>query len=100
MDRGALRDLLVRGLAEFEDYTVEQVEAVITGAGGDNALELESRQAEWIVAHVEHALGDTKPLPKPADLQRNQFATLGALLEAIASALDVHESGNGNVDLR
>jgi hypothetical protein len=90
MDRQALRDLLVRGLAEFEDYTVDQVEAAITAAGSDDALELDSKKAEWMVAHLEHTLGLTTPLPKPADLQRDQFATLAALFEAIARALDVH----------
>jgi len=89
MDRQALRDVLVRGLAEFEDYSVEQVAAAIAAAGGDSALELDSKQAEWVVAHAEHALGVTAPLPKPADLQRDQFATLAALLAALAHALDV-----------
>lgn len=90
MDQQALRDVLVRGLAEFGDYSVDQVEAAITAVGGDDAFELDSKQAEWMVAHVEHALGVLTPLPKPADLQRDQFATLGALLDAIAHALDVH----------
>jgi hypothetical protein len=89
MDQQALRDVLVRGLAEFADYSVEQVEALIAAAGGDNAFELDSKQAEWVVAHVEHALGVATPLPKPADLRRDQFATLFALLEAITRALDV-----------
>ncbi|MGH3630162.1 MAG: hypothetical protein ACRDRL_22315, partial [Sciscionella sp.] len=85
-----LRDLLVRGFAECEDYSFEQVEAAIAAVGGDNLFELDSKKAEWVVAHVEHALGVTTPLPKPADLQRDQFATLGALVEAIAHALDIH----------
>jgi hypothetical protein len=77
-------------LAECEDYSVEQVEAAIAAVGGDNAFELDSKMAEWVVAYVEYAFDVTTPLPKPADLQRDQFATLAALIEAIARALNIH----------
>lgn len=90
IERRALRHALVTGIAECEGYTLDEVEAAVASAGGDDAYELDSKQAEWVVAHVEYLLGVDKPLPKPVDLDRDQFATLAALLDAISHALNAH----------
>ncbi|WP_062980490.1 hypothetical protein [Nocardia anaemiae] len=87
IDEDTLRNALIAGIAEFNVVTSADVEAAITAVGGDYAFELESRMAEWVVAHVEHVLGLTKPLPKPADLRRDQFATVAALQTAITTAV-------------
>ncbi|WP_459548559.1 hypothetical protein [Nocardia sp. X0981] len=87
VDEDVLRDALVAGIAEFNVVTPDEVEDAITAVGGDYAFELESRLAEWVVAHVEHILGLTWHLPKPADLRRDQFATVGALQTAITAAM-------------
>ncbi|MQY27240.1 hypothetical protein [Nocardia aurantia] len=88
IDEETLRDALVEGIAECAAVTVDEAEAAIAAAGGDFLFELDSRQAEWVIARVEYLLKLVTPLPKPADLPRNQFATLGALGTAIAGALE------------
>ncbi|NKY59393.1 hypothetical protein [Nocardia flavorosea] len=87
IDEDVLRDALVAGIAEFNVVTSGEVEEAIAAVGGDYAFELESRLAEWVIAHVEFVLGLTWPLPKPADLRREQFATVAALQAAITTAV-------------
>jgi acyl carrier protein len=87
VDRSAIRAAVVAGLAEANGVSSTDAESAITASGGDNRLELDSKTAEWIIAHVELVLGAT--LPTPADLGREQIATVGALTTAIADALRV-----------
>jgi hypothetical protein len=86
-DRSTIRDAVVAGLAEANGVSSADVEDAIAASGGDNRLELDSKTAEWIIAHVELVLGAT--LPTPADLGRDEIATVGALTTAIADALRV-----------
>ncbi|MGW4368128.1 hypothetical protein ACWEKT_21050 [Nocardia takedensis] len=87
IDDQALHDVLVEGIAQFEQATTEDVEEAIAASGGPLMFELESRMAEWIVAYAEQVLA-LSDLPKPSDLHRAQFATLGALGTAIADSLN------------
>jgi hypothetical protein len=88
-DRTAIRDAVVVGLAELYGVSPAEAEEVIDGTGGDDMLELDSKMAEWIIAHAEKEFGAT--LPTPVELGREQFATVAALTAAIADALGVAE---------
>jgi acyl carrier protein len=81
----AVRAAVVRGLADAEGLEVVEVEAIIATRGGDGALQLDSKQAEVIIAFVEEMFGCE--LPSPADLRRDQFSTVAALVDLVASAI-------------
>jgi acyl carrier protein len=83
----AARTAVVQGLADVEGLEVVDVEAAIAAAGGDRALHLDSKQAEVIIAFVEAVFGCE--LPSPADLRRDQFSTLAALVELVAPCIVV-----------
>lgn len=61
------------------------VETQITDVGGDDLLELDSKLAEFVIAAIEVALGKT--LPTPADLEKDNIRSLGALLRSLAPLL-------------
>jgi acyl carrier protein len=61
------------------------VEAAIAAAGGDSALQLDSKQAEVIIAFVEELFGCE--LPSPADLPKDQFSTLAALVDLVVPVI-------------
>jgi acyl carrier protein len=83
----AARAAVVRALADVEGLEVVEVEAAIAAAGGDSALQLDSKQAEVIIAFVEELFGCE--LPSPADLGKDQFSTLAALVDLVAPAIVV-----------
>ncbi len=80
--RDAVRGSLLEGLAEC--YAPDEIAAALK-AYGDYQLELDSKEAEYAIVYVETVLGVS--LPAPADLDREQFATLGALVDAIMAHL-------------
>ncbi len=84
---GAARTAVVQALAEVEGLDVVEVEAIIAAGGGDGALQLDSKQAEVIIAFVEEMFGCE--LPSPADLRKDQFSTLAALVDLVAPAIVV-----------
>jgi acyl carrier protein len=88
-DRNAVRDAVIVGLAEVHGVSPADVEEVIDGTGGDDLLELDSKTAEWIIVHAEKEFGAT--LPTPVEMGREQFATVVALVAAIADALGIAE---------
>jgi len=88
-DRAAVRDAVIAGLAEVFGVSPEHVEEEICSVGGDNYLELDSKTAEWIIAHAEKEFGSI--LPTPVEMGREDFSTIGALVAAIAAALGITE---------
>jgi acyl carrier protein len=50
--------------------------------GGDGAVQLDSKQAEVIIAYVEELFGCE--LPSPADLPKEQYSTVAALVGLVA----------------
>ena len=87
VDLHAARTAVVQALADVEGLEVVEVEAAIAAAGGDGALQLDSKQAEVIIAFVEELFGCE--LPSPADLRNDQFSTLDALVNLVAPSIDV-----------
>jgi len=80
--RDTVRNGLISALGECK--TPEEV-ADALAILDDYALELDSKEAEYAIVYVEGVLG--VDLPAPADLGREQFATLGNLIDAIMSNL-------------
>ena len=83
----AARNAVVRALADAEGLNVVEVERAIATVGGDSALQLDSKQAEVIIAFVEELFGCE--LPSPADLSREQYSTVAALVDLVTPALTV-----------
>ncbi len=83
----AARMAVVQALADVEGLDVVEVEAAIAAAGGDGALELDSKQAEVIIAFLEELFGCE--LPSPADLRKDQFSTVAAIVDLVAPAIVV-----------
>ena len=84
VDMDVARRAVVQALADVEGLDVDEVERAITAAGGDGALQLDSKQAEVIIAFVEELFGCE--LPSPADLRKDQFSTVDALVSLISPA--------------
>jgi acyl carrier protein len=87
VDIDAARTAVVQALADVEGLEVVEVEAAIAAAGGDSALQLDSKQAEVIIAFVEELFGCE--LPSPADLPKDQFSTLAALVDLVVPVIVV-----------
>ena len=87
VDIDAARTAVVQALADVEGLEVAEVEAAIAAAGGDSALQLDSKQAEVIIAFVEELFGCE--LPSPADLPKDQFSTLAALVDLVVPVIVV-----------
>jgi acyl carrier protein len=85
VDIDAARTAVVQALADVEGLEVVEVEAAIAAAGGDSALQLDSKQAEVIIAFVEELFGCE--LPSPADLPKDQFSTLAALVDLVVPVI-------------
>src|SRR5258708_6857686 len=77
--RDTVRDALLAGLVACSSE--EEVAEAVAAVPDDYMFELDSKTAEFVMVHVEGVLGVN--LPTPADLGREQFATLGALIDAI-----------------
>lgn len=80
--RDTVREGLISALGECK--TPEEVADALQLVG-DYELELDSKEAEYAIVYVEGVLGID--LPAPADLGREQFATLGNLIDAIVTHL-------------
>ncbi len=87
VDIDAARTAVVQALADVEGLEVVEVEAAIAAAGGDSALHLDSKQAEVIIAFIEELFGCE--LPSPADLPKDQFSTLDALVDLVIPVIVV-----------
>jgi len=74
----AVREALIRAIAETRASSVPEIEQSIRDAGGDDAVTIKSKFAEAVIARLETMF--SRQLPAPADLDRTQFATIGALL--------------------
>jgi hypothetical protein len=74
-----VRDALLAGLVVCSSD--EEVAEAVAAVPDDYMFELDSKTAEFVMVHVEGVLG--VDLPTPADLGREQYATLGALIDAI-----------------
>jgi acyl carrier protein len=79
------RTAIVLALADVLGIEVADAEAAIAEAGGDLATHIDSKQAEVIIAFVEELFGCE--LPSPADLQKEQFTTVAALIELVLPAI-------------
>lgn len=77
--RDTMRDTLLAGLTECS--SADEVAEALGAVPDDYLFELDSKTAEFVMVFVEDALGLN--LPTPADLGREEFATLGALIDAI-----------------
>ncbi|WP_127476124.1 hypothetical protein [Microbacterium sulfonylureivorans] len=85
-DPAAVREHLVRMIAEVEGVDADEVYEAIAAAGEDGDFQLRSKIAESVIAGLEEVFGVT--LPAPADLPREEFATVNALLELIVRELN------------
>lgn len=81
----ATRSAIVQGLAEAEGLDVEAIELEIDQSGGDANFYIDSKLAEVVIALVEVMYGCE--LPSPADLKRDQYATLEAIVSLIVPAI-------------
>lgn len=79
-DHDQLRDCMVAALGITYDLTIQEIEEGIADRGGDYMLELDSKLAEFLLVAAESVAGHA--LPCPADLEPDQYASLGALLDA------------------
>jgi hypothetical protein len=85
--REEIRAALLKAVANVEGVDVGEIEDAVDGLGGDERYELDSKTAEAVLAEVGEALG-FHPVG-PADLDKHQYATLGALLHLIEGALNL-----------
>lgn len=81
------RAVVIEALASVEGREIFEVEAAIAAAGGDGSLQLDSKQAEVMIAFAEERFG--RELPSPADLPKDRFSTIAALVELVAPAVVV-----------
>ncbi len=77
-DRDEVRAAMVAALCEV--YDPDEVEADLAAQPDDYLRELDSKTAEYLLVAAERVVGRT--LPTPADLGREQFASLGVLIDA------------------
>ncbi|MFC5060739.1 hypothetical protein [Actinomycetospora atypica] len=87
IDEQALLEVMVEAIAEAMAVEVSEVLEALEAVGGEDNLELDSRVAEWVVAHVESSMPEVGRLPAPANLEPHQIGTLGALRRAMQDAL-------------
>lgn len=88
--RQQIREAMLDELADVIADDRAELDAAIAVVGGDNMFELESKQAEAVLAGLSVALG--VELPGPADLEPNQFATIDALIDLVEHHLAGTES--------
>lgn len=82
---GEIRDALIASIADVAGVTPQEVLDRISELGGDGHFELASKTAESAIAGLELMLG--VGLPGPADLKREEFATISALLFVVVARL-------------
>lgn len=76
-DRDQVRTAMINALAVT--HGVDEVVAELDRLGDDYMLELDSKHAEFLLVAAEVLVGHK--LPCPADLGKDQYATLGALID-------------------
>jgi len=81
----AVRSAAVAALADAEGVIEAEVFEALKEIGDDSLFELDSKKAEVMIAAMEEVFG--RELPAPADLKREQFASVGALIEMVAHKL-------------
>ena len=81
----ATRSAIIQGLAEAEGLDVTVIELEIDQSGGDANFHIDSKLAEVVIAFVEVLYGCELPLP--ADLKRDQYATLEAIVNLVSPAI-------------
>ena len=80
-----IRASIILGLADAEGLDAGEIEEAVALAGGDAGYQLDSKMAEAVIAYVEDLYGCE--LPSPADLRKDQFATLEAIVTLISPAI-------------
>jgi hypothetical protein len=78
VDRDEVRAAMIAALCEV--YDPEEVEANLAAEPDDYLRELDSKTAEYLLVAAESVVG--RKLPTPSDLGRDQFASLGVLIDA------------------
>jgi len=82
--RAEVRQALIEALANVEGVTPVEIETAVGDAGGDNLYELDSKMAECLIGPLIAKWG---PLPGPADLEPEQYATIESLTDLIFGEL-------------
>lgn len=76
-DRAAVRAAMVAALREI--FGDDEVDQALGSEPDDYLLELDSKTAEYLLVAAEVVVGSK--LPTPTDLGREQFASLGLLID-------------------
>ena len=86
MDQSAdiVRAALLRALADVEGVSLEELTEAVN-AVGDSAYELDSKQAEVVIAALEVELG--LALAGPAALENHQYNTVAALIDLVSASV-------------
>lgn len=77
-DRDEVRSAMVASLCE--SFGEDEVTNAMAAQPDDYLLELDSKTAEYLLVAAEIVVG--RQLPTPANLGREQFASLGLLIDA------------------
>lgn len=77
-DREEVRAAMIGALCEV--FGTDEVEANLAAQPDDYLRELDSKTAEYLLVAAETVVGCQ--LPTPSDLGREQFASLGVLIDA------------------
>lgn len=77
IDRDEVRSAMVAALCE--SFGHDEIENAMAAQPDDYLLELDSKAAEYLLVAAEVVVG--RRLPSPADLGREQYASLGLLID-------------------
>lgn len=77
VDRDEVRSAMVAALCE--SFGQDEIENAMAAQPDDYLLELDSKAAEYLLVAAEVVVG--RRLPTPADLGREQYASLGLLID-------------------
>ena len=77
--RGGRGDDLMSGETLLSSFGQDEVEDAMAAQPDDYLLELDSKTAEYLLVAAEVVVG--RELPTPADLGREQYASLGLLID-------------------
>ncbi|WHP18931.1 hypothetical protein [Cellulomonas sp. ES6] len=92
ISRSDIREAILDELADVEGVDRGDIDGAVGGVGGDEMYELESKTAEAVLAGVSARFG--VPLPGPADLAPEQFATVDALVTLVVEKLAAGPEGD------
>jgi acyl carrier protein len=79
----AVRSAAIAALADAEGLATEAITEALDAVGDDFLFELDSKKSEVMIAAMEEVFD--RELPAPADLKREQFASVGALVDLVAA---------------